>query len=142
MGKPPVSRSLSSVPNPFFFLSFLSSQIPFSLCSLSLKSSFLPPPPPPSLSLLLCFFFRSGVLTLSVFSLLQERLCEQVEACQKRVNHRYECINIPNVFLRRMPKLKIKANAGSFITDLSLAATSCVIVEMFYLAWKMVISEN
>lgn len=41
-----------------------------------------------------------------------------------------------------MPKQKIKANAGSFITDLSLAGTSCVIVEIFYLAWEMVISEN
>lgn len=134
-----VPSPLSPIPFSFFPSSAPKSPSP---SVLSASNPLFFPPPPPSLSLLLCFFFRSGVLTLSVFSLLQERLCEQVEACQKRVNHRYECINIPNVFLRRMPKLKIKANAGSFITDLSLAATSCVIVEMFYLAWKMVISEN
>lgn len=58
------------------------------------------------------------------------------------MNHRYECINILDFFLRRMPREKIKANVGSFIMDLSLAATSCVMVETFYLAWKTVIFEN
>lgn len=132
----PIPSPLSPIP---VFLSFLSSQILFSLCSLnpksSLRSFFLP-----------CHSFSvsfgSSILTLSVCLSSEELLCEQVEACQKRVNHRYECINIPNFFLRCMPKQKIKANVGSFITDLSLAATSCVTVEMFYLAWKMVIFEN
>lgn len=39
-------------------------------------------------------------------------------------------------------KGKIKPNVGSFITDMSLAATLCVILEMFYLAAKTVIFKS
>lgn len=134
---------LSLVPPPLspipLFLSFLSSQIPLSLCSLSPKSSFL------SLSSSFTsssISFCNNILTLSRFLFFEVWLCEQVRACHKCVNHRYECINIPNFFLCCMPKHKIKANAGSFIRDVSLAATSCEVVEMFYLAWEMVIFEN
>lgn len=134
MWESPLSLIASLLSPIHLFLSFHSTQIPFSLCSLSpqiLFSFFFP-----SLSLL------SSCLTLSVCLFSEERLCEQVEACQKRVNHRYECNNILDFFSRWLPKEKIKADVRSFIMDLSLAATSCVMVEMLYLSQKTVIFEN
>lgn len=69
--------------NLSFFPSF-SSQIPFSLCSFNLKSYFLS----------LFFSVASPQLSHSLPLSFEKRLCEQVRACQKRVNHRYECIHI------------------------------------------------
>lgn len=92
------------------------------------------------------FFLVSSVTSLQLSHSLhlsfEKWLCEQVWACQKRVNHRYECIHILDFFLHPMPKGKIKPNVGSFITNMSLAATSCAISEMFSLAAETVIFEN
>lgn len=77
---------IASMPGPqnlSFFPSF-SSQIPFSLCSFNLKSYFLS----------LFFSAASPQLSHSLPLSFEKRLCEQVRACQKRVNHRYECIHI------------------------------------------------
>lgn len=58
------------------------------------------------------------------------------------MNHRYECIHILDFFLHPMPKGKIKPNVGSFITNMSLAATSCAIRETFYLAAETVLKTD
>lgn len=68
--------------NLSFFLSF-SSQIPFPFVPLTSNPIF-------SLFFSVAFPQLSHSLPLS----FEKWLCEQVRACQKRVNHRYECIHI------------------------------------------------
>ena len=126
MGKPLLSIFLSSPRNPCHSLAL--SLLPYS--KILLQSLFLY-----QLSL-------SVSVSLSLQFLIPERgelLYEHVATCLKLVNHRYECINIPNFFSRCVPKQKITANVGSFIFGLSLTASSSPIEEMFCLAWTFVI---